>query len=158
LNTNISYAYRISSGYKAITSRYFTSRYFTPFHCLVRRGEGNHISKGQVREGVALPHPAPDIALADQAHQKDTLFRVIPGSFQAPIHLIRIGFPGFCGGCVHAHDKYHLKRVFSKNTQFKRFLNLLNSGVPVAYFFRINGLYRKAGKTSYIALGMEVRV
>jgi hypothetical protein len=28
----------------------------------------------------------------------------------------------------------------------------------VAYFFRINGLYRKAGKTSYIALGMEVRV
>ncbi len=58
-----------------------------------------------------------------------------PGSFQAPISGFRIDFPGSPGNGIHTHKKYHLKRLFSKNTQFKRLFTLLNSSVPEASFF-----------------------
>jgi len=89
LNTNISHAYRISIGYKAITLRYFTSLHFT-----ASSEEEMEITSQKVRfVGELLSPPAPGIARADQAHQKDTLFRVNPGTFQAPISGFRRGFP-----------------------------------------------------------------
>jgi len=36
---------------------------------------------------TGLPLPAPGVPLADQAHQKDTLFRVIPGSIRVHFRL-----------------------------------------------------------------------
>ena len=77
-----------------VTSLLFTSLLFISFHFTTSSGVERGITSQKVRfVGELLSPPAPGIALADQAHQKDTLFRVIPGSFQAPISGSRSGFP-----------------------------------------------------------------
>ena len=52
-----------------------------------------------------------------------------PGSFRAPIRLIRIGVPSSTGNDANAHGKYRLKRLFLENIRFKWILTVQNSGL-----------------------------